>query len=756
MTAAERAARTEAADDLCRTAYDGLAGPRTGVALVAVGGYGRGELAPRSDLDVVLLHDDGVDPGALAGQVWYPLWDSGVRLDHAVRSTSEVLAAAAGDLKVALGLLDLRFLAGDPHLALRVRTTVLAQWRRDARTRLPQLRELVAARHLATGELAHAGVPDLKESQGGLRDACVLRALVATWLVDVPHVELERCRQDLLDVRDALHGLGARQGDRIGPEAWAPLAAGLGLDTPLAAQQRVRTAARRISHVSRLAWRRVDGALARPRNVGPRRPELHPVAPGVAIARDEIVLDRGARPADDPTLLLRACAEAAERDLLLAPATAARLVRECGPLPEPWPSQAREVMVRLLAAGRGLLPVWETLEQVGGLDRILPEWEQIRTLPHASTIHRFTVDRHSVETCIEAASLIRQVARPDVLLVAALLHDIGKGQAGDHARVGAPVACATAVRMGFGDDEAGLVAGLVRHHLLLARLATSRDLDDPATVAELRAGVGSEAELDLLLALTEADARATSPKAWTPWRAGLVRHLVATTRASLADAAPVPVPREEAVEIPWQVRHDCAEVSVAVRQHESGATVTVVSGDRVGLLADVAAMLAVQGTSVRAARAWTDDGFGVSQWEVADQFLDAALLRQRLLGIIDGRIDPAARLRTRAGHHPARLEPSVAVRPGASHSATVLEVRAEDRPGVLHRVCAALADLKVSVRSAHVDTLGPQATDVFYLQELGAGALTDDRAAAAAHGVRAALSADGAEGAVGTERFRHG
>lgn len=141
MSAADRRTRATSADELCREAYAASAGPATGVALVAVGGYGRGELAPHSDLDVVLVHEDGVELGELGSALWYPLWDSGRRLDHSVRSMGEVVDAAA-DLRVALGLLDVRHLAGDPGLTLRLRTTMLADWRRQARTRLPELKAL--------------------------------------------------------------------------------------------------------------------------------------------------------------------------------------------------------------------------------------------------------------------------------------------------------------------------------------------------------------------------------------------------------------------------------------------------------------------------------------------------------------------------------------------------------------------------------------------------------------------------------------
>ncbi len=438
MTAAERAERTRAADGLCADAFKAAGCPETGVALVAVGGYGRQELAPFSDLDVVLVHDHEIEMGEWAGQVWYPLWDSGANIDHSVRSVQEVLDQAASDLRVATGMLDARHLAGDPNLTLRLRTAVLNQWRRDARTRLEELRELVSERGRKTGELAHASIPDLKESVGGLRDATVLKALVASWLVDVPHGDLERGRVALLDVRDALHTVAGRATDRVAPEFWEDIARVLELPDGNAAQVHTRRLARRITHLSRLAWRRAEAVQRRSHPGGERRPRLEPIAPGVAVSYEEVVLDRGAKPARDPLLLLRAATEAAERDLVLAPTTAARLVRESPPLPDPWPAGARDLFVRLLAAGPGLLGVWETLDETGALDLVLPEWERVRLLPHASAVHRFTVDRHLVETCIEASRLIRRVARPDVLMVAALLHDIGKGQLTEHCVAGAP------------------------------------------------------------------------------------------------------------------------------------------------------------------------------------------------------------------------------------------------------------------------------------------------------------------------------
>ena len=734
MTASDRTDRTTAADTLCSKAFEKSGAPVTGVSLVAVGGYGRGELAPYSDLDVVLVHDERTDPGRAAEDVWYPLWDSGTRLDHSVRSFPEMVAAARGDLKVALGLLDVRHVAGDTSLTMRLRTTMLTEWRRDARSRLPELRELVRSRHDMLGELAHLSVPDVKDAGGGLRDATVLKALVASWLVDVPHTELEQSRRELLDVRDVLHEVAGRGTDRIAPEVWDDLAGGLGLPDERAAQVHVRELGRRIHHLSRLTWRRVDALLAQPSSRrAARTPDLVRIAEGLALSRGEVVLHSRARPEDDPLLLLRAAVEAAERDVVLAPVTARRLALESAELPRPWPESARQLLVRLLASGRGLLPVWETLEDAGALDRLLPEWSRIRLLPHASPIHRFTVDRHVVETCIEAAGLIRHVARPDVLMVAALLHDIGKGGLTEHSIAGEPIAREAAVRLGFEPEAVDRIATLVRWHLLLSETATTRDPEDPATVALLADRLGDAETMTLLRALTEADARATAPQAWSSWRAGLIGGLARRVLASMEDRVPPP---ESPATLPARLPGE-GEVEILVEQEPDGARITVVAPDRVRLLADVAGMFALQRASVRAARAFAEGEHAVSVWYVADEVVQPAVLRSRFEAIVDGRVDPTGRLsRSRGG----ALDPSVTIRPEASRQATVLEVRAADRPGVLHLALAALASLDITVRSAHVDTLGPQAVDVFYLQEASAGALSEPRAAEAAHAVRAVLT----------------
>jgi len=753
------------------------------VALVGVGGYGRGELSPYSDIDVVLLHEPSLPAdliGSLASALWYPLWDEGLPLDHAVRDTVSMRQMAAQDLRAATGMLDARHVAGEPDLTLALRSTVLADWRREAGSRLPALKHACARRADQCGDLAHAAVPDLKESRGGLRDGNVLGALVATWLVDVPHREGEAYRSALLDVRDALHEVAGRRGDRLHRELVPDVAARLGT-TPEALSVRVRDLGRRTAHLAQMTWRRIDQVLAAPSpRPGPRaqrRPALVRLDVGIASVAGEVVLAPDARPGHDPWLALRAAVTAAANGLALAPSTAARLAAAQPDLPEPWPDQARRGLVRLLASGPALVPVWEELDQCGLVDRWLPEWGGIRLRVSESAVHRFTIDRHLVETCVEASRLMPQVSRPDLLVVAALLHDLGKhDRDGDHSIVGAPMAERVARRWGFSAADAGTVAMLVRHHLLLPETAVRRDIDDPVTLCRVAALVADETTLDLLTALTEADARAAAPAAWTSWRAGLVRRLVSALRATLAEGRPVSAAgrRLEEVDDPvvpdWAEALGDGEVRLLVEPQADGTRVLVAATDRLGLLADVSGALATAGLTVRAAHAAVHGSTAVSMWDVESAHVDQARLRLRLDRVLDGSVDLQARLGAtgsagrgrlggaaagparpdaggvgvrRAAAGPARPDASgvrVRVLPDVSGTATVLEVRAADQAALVWRLCQALADLEVDVRSAHLETLGPQAEDVAYVTDRAGRPLGPERAEQVRAAVQEALT----------------
>jgi [protein-PII] uridylyltransferase len=722
-----RRVRSDAMDARIGEILESVVGadPPDRLSVVAVGGYGRRELSPFSDIDVVLVHEPSVPArrvATIADGLWYPLWDLGIPLDHAVRDSAQMRATADRDLRAALGMLDARHVAGDPDLTGRLRTGVLERWRRRARTRLPELADSTRRRAESHGELAYAAAPDLKESSGGLRDGVSLRALVATWLVDIPHEESESYRQALLDIRDVLHVVSGRRTDRLGPELVADVALARNAE-PDQLMFEVRDLGRRTAHLTRSAWHRIAQVTPPPLGIAPRirrrRPQLSVLAKGVAEASGQIVLTADADPQSDPLLVLRAATLAAERGLLMASASATRLARDATAVPEPWPTPARQLLARMLSAGAGLPPVWQELDQVGIIDRWLPEWGHIRLRSSTALVHAFTIDRHSVEACVRAADLVRSVRRPDLLVTAALLHDIGKGRSDDHCELGSPMADEIALRWGFSAADAHIVARLVRLHLLLPFAATRRDLNDPETAAGIAAELADVDELDLLTALTEADATATSPAAWSPWRRGLIQELVAQVRDLLADR-PRPVDRG-ADPVLVDPAAPAQQLGLTIEPAVEGSVVTVSAPDRGGLLADVAGILALSNLSIRSARAQRQGPRGVMSWEVGNADVDGVRLRHRLERLMDGSASVSDRFDEPA--HLADLPARVAFLPGASESASVLEVRAADHRGLVSRVCRVIAECDAFVRSAHIETLGHQAADVFYLVSADGGRL---------------------------------
>jgi [protein-PII] uridylyltransferase len=512
------------------------------VAVVAVGGYGRREPAPGSDLDLLLLHGDRDDVKALADRIWYPIWDAGVGLDHSVRTPAEATAVAREDLKAVLGLLDARHVAGDRTLTDRTRAAVLADWRRDARRRLPELSTAVRERAARAGELAFLLEPDLKECRGGLRDVHAMKAAATAWVVDAPDDRVRAAHERLLDVRGELHRRSSRPSDRLLLQEQLPLAQTLGFEDADALMRDVYDAARAIAFASDETWRRVEAAV-RPSRSGRRwrgrrtdggQTERRPLADDVVEQDGEVVLARDATPATDGILPLRVAAAAAQSGLPISRHTLHRLSAECPSIDEPWPEEARGALVAVLEAGPPAVSVLEALDQTGLLVRLIPEWQHVRCKPQRNAVHRFTVDRHLVEAAVEASRLTRQVERPDLLVIAALLHDIGKGFPGDHTDAGVRLVPVIGRRLGLDDGDIDVLVTLVQHHLLLPDTATRRDLDDPVTVQTVADAVADRSTLELLHALTQADALATGPAAWPDWKAQLVADLVARTSAALA------------------------------------------------------------------------------------------------------------------------------------------------------------------------------------------------------------------------------
>lgn len=721
-------------EDWLAELWAGAGAPAAGAALAAIGSLGRRDLGPVSDLDLILLLDREAvgeeEAAALAAALWYPIWNSGTSLDHAVRSPRECEEVAREDLRAAISLLDLRLVAGDGALVEDASVRVRRQWRRDARRLTGEIIAIAEDREGRYGQLAHSAEPNLKSDRGGLRDIVVIRAFAESWLADHDHAVVDDAARLLMDARDALQAVTGRASTRLARAEQDAVAALTGFDTP---DDHLAALADASRHV---AWQlhrtiRAARAAAAPGGAGTRgqgaerRPQLTRLPHGVIVQSGEISVDPG-----HPSALrdLAAIRHAATAGLPLSDATLARLATaEAAPLS----SSQRDVLVDALAGAR-IAEVYEALDVHGAFGALVPGWDGVRNRPQRSTVHRFTVDRHQIETVREAQAFLPRVDRPDLLLIAALLHDIGKrGEGRDHALVGAPIARAAALHFGFPEDDARVIELLVREHLTLIELATTRDLSDRTTLETLLAAVDRDlGTLELLRALTEADARAAGPAAWSSWRASLVDHLTAQARDALT-GTPRP-PRESlapqraaqiAVHEAVQRTGTAQVLYPAPSDAEPITQVCLGAPDGPGVFAAMARVLARHRMDVRSAAVTTVGDVAVNTWWVtglpADQPHPTAL-RSALERELARRGDPAARvLDVDPGAPPRTAEdgPVVTVLPQASKEATVVQVNARNRPSLLADVAEMITLHQLQVRSAHILTLGQRAVDVLYLTD---------------------------------------
>jgi [protein-PII] uridylyltransferase len=722
------AAYADRADAFLTELFEAASDRIGGVSLVALGGYGRRELSLQSDLDVLLLHDGYKDIGPVADAIWYPVWDQGVKLGHAVRTVKEALELAGDDLDSATAMLQARHLAGDRALTATLVEAVEQLWTSKASRFLPQLSDRVQERHARAGEVAFLLEPDLKEGRGGLRDVQSLRwacrAREMLWEGD--DEALQDAYGILLDARVELHRRTGRMGDVLVLEEQDGVAEALGVADADGLMRGLAEAARVISFRSDDTWRRVGMTLRR--GIGRFARRDRALAPG-AVVRDGEVHLLGEIDTADPVLPLRTAALAAGEDVPVHRAVL-DLLEACPPLPTPWPDVARDQLVHLLGSGRPAISHLESLDQHGLLTKVLPEWEAVRSKPQRNAYHTFTVDRHLCEAAANAAALAGRVSRPDLLVVGTWLHDIGKGFPGDHTVVGMEIVADIGARMGFTPDDVAVLVAMVEHHLLLPDVATRRDLDDPEVIQWVADSVGSTLLLELLHALTEADSQATGPAAWGPWKQELVDLLVRRVEHVLAggevDDVTDTFPSEEQRALVTSGRRVVRGV---------GDTLTVVDADRPGLFSRVTGTLALHGMDVLDANIVTFDGRALEVITVQSSFGPTFAWDKVLRDLeraLDGRLALRARLADRAATYrrrspsTLRSEPKVEFHLDASSRATVVEVHAPDSVGVLHRITAAIAEFDLDIVRARVQTLLDEVVDSFYLEAAGGGKVPED------------------------------
>jgi [protein-PII] uridylyltransferase len=614
-----------------------------------------------------------------------------------------------------------------------------------------------------------------------------LDALVGARYLGAPdHGDLAEANATLLAVRGALHLSGPRDRrpapggdtDRLRLDQQDEVARLLGWGDGDELLKRVGLAMRLVAHVHARTW----PLLLQDARGGRRRKRTPPkeVAPGVLIADGMVELDAGVSVAGDPAVALRACAVAAAESTHFGRATTMRLRRElAGVDPLPWTAASREAFLDLLRRGSAALPVFADADHVGLLQALFPEWERVRGRPQRNPFHRFALDLHALHAVAELSRITRgdlderhtrlwrELGDPDALLLAAFLHDVGKAWEGDHSEVGAEVVLRWLDHMGLEPERAAWVSRLVLLHLLLPDTATRRDLDDEQEIARVAELVADTDTLDGLYLLSLADGRATGPSAWSPWKDGLMADLhrrarrVLDGRSATADT-PDSLLREarrrlgaegdtlaqgeleallnglprrylRTADAPQLLAHTAlllplpgpGELRARARPGtaEGTAVLSIVAGDRRGLIADCAGVLAGSGLTVLDARAFTRaDGValdwfivrpGDAPWE---QVIDD--LRRAAAGHLDVAAFVARRERrrdVRPRQRPQEDEVEVRMEAGDTAERTLrIEVRGADAPGVLYRLARVIADQGLDLVGARVSTLGLEVRDVFF------------------------------------------
>jgi len=732
------------------------------LAVVAVGGYGRGDQCLFSDIDVMLLHAGG-DLDRATAAILYPLWDANLKVGHSVRTVGEALAAARTDFATLTAVLTMRCIAGDGSLVAALEGRLAGML--EGRPLTPALAEQeTQRRRIDPYPVMEA---DVKQGRGGLRtfQGFVWERRRAALVWDRPHgpvpAEEKAGYDDLLAVRNALHAAARRRHDVFSADLRRPAAEWLGCDPFELASRLLRS----LATGDRLAERRWPDVLAGGSD------------PMVALGRKVFgtITSRfrrvPPRPATTPLLLAVRAAARPEGVWLDTVETERIRTAPVTPLTE----DDRAGLVSLLSAGARGRAAFGLLDELGWVDTHLPELTAVRHLPQLAPFHQHPVDAHLWRTVDEMQRLATEagalgaiadeVGSTEELMLAALFHDIGKGCGGDHSEVGADVAGAALHRLGFGPATTAVVTSAVRHHLLLAETATRRDVDDPGVVAGIVDAVGDLRSLQVLYLLTVADSRATGPAAWTSWKAALLARLYETVAASLG--APGRPQRREMASVlaaaagRYPVR--LVEEHIAAMSAEYGATMTaeevlrhldvvtragdgaalgvrqgdgfddviVVGPDRRGLLAAVASVFAGHGVSIVGARLFTrSDGMAVDEFQVVDDRTGRPVATERwgrierdVVAAVGGTLDTDAMLAARARVYRngvATAKPPVVTLPeGASTRFTVVEVRCADRLGRLADIAAALYDVGLDIGLARLDTRAGEVVDTFYVRRNG-------------------------------------
>jgi [protein-PII] uridylyltransferase len=757
------AALTASLDEALRDLGSGLG---SGVAVVALGGYGRGEQCIWSDVDVMLLHEH-TDPELLVRSVLYPLWDADLKVGHAVRTVSENREAAADDFETLTSLLSARLVCGDKALYAEYELMLIELIRKK-----PLASALVAAeRQRRVDDPYPSMAADVKSGRGGLRTHHGFwwerrRAELLGLPLDEPTADESEARARLLSIRNALHAAAGRSTDRFLFDLREPAAAWLGTDVLSMAADLTSAL-----HVG-------DGLADQ------RWPDLHAEQdPMVGLGRRVLgaVRSRFSAPAisDEPSARILATAVAAAGRKDGAWFTGAEEAAIAAAPTQEWTAGDRADFVLLLGSGARGRTIFGRLEALGWVERAFPEWGAVATAPQLAPFHDHPVGAHlwravdEMRLLIEGSGPPREIAdeigSTEELLLAAFLHDIGKARGGNHAVVGAGLAVAFLRRCGFGPATVGVVVDSIRLHLLLSETATRRDTADLDVINEVAALIGDVRRLDVLYLLTIADLRATGTTMWNEWRAVLIQGLYRRVREAIAaggaspatpsvdsivEAAGETVDRREIEEhvaaMPadylestspqealWHiaVANTLAGDAAACLDTAADGRVLVAGSDRAGFLLAVARAFTANGIGILDARLRTrEDGIAIDTFHVAADHSGGAVPSEKwgavtadLNAVLNGEQDLRPVIKERVTTYSGSTEESPTdVRTRLEGRYTVVEVRAPDRIGLLADIVDALHGDGLDIHLARIDTMGGEARDVFHVRRVGGIPVRDE------------------------------
>ncbi|MBZ9539170.1 [protein-PII] uridylyltransferase [Modicisalibacter tunisiensis] len=808
-------------DRLLAIAWEHHAWPDDGVALLAVGGYGRGELHPHSDIDLLLLleHDDDTPYREPLTAFITFLWDIGLEIGHSVRSLADCEREARSDVTVITNLLETRTLAGPEPLrtAMGERLSSQHMWP-PAQFFEAKWQEQIA-RHYKHNNSEYQLEPNIKSSPGGLRDIQMIGWVAKRYFGPLRYEEvvaqgfmndaelriLSQGQAFLWQVRYALHMLTGRAEDRLLFDHQRAIAELFGYhDSPgrLGVEQFMK---RYYRHVTALAGlndmllQHFDEMILRADEVLETRP---------LNARFEV--KGGYIQARHPRVFLRRPGALLELFLLMAQhpeiegvrATTIRLIRDHRHLiDEGFRDDLRHqsLFMELLRSGGNVARQLRRMNRYGILGKYLPEFGQAVGLMQHDLFHLYTVDAHTLRllTFIQrfrepegrqdfpvAATLVHQLPKLELLWIAGLFHDIGKGQGGDHSHIGAGLVTAFAERHGLSPRDTRLVAWLVEHHLLMSKTAQKRDISDPDVIREFAGQMRDEVHLDYLYVLTVADITATNPSLWNGWRAALLRQLHSETKRALRRGLENPIDRDDWIretrtealallrtlgvdasrvealwdtlgddyfvqyapsEIAWHTQgilaHGGSELPMvlvsapAEGTSEGGTKVFIHTPSVDDLFAATAAALDQLDLSIHDARiATSSNNRTLNTFIVLDDnnepIREPARLERIREHLIEELDDPDDYPQIVSRHTPRQLKhfrvpTQVLIEPDGANARTMLELIAPDRPGLLARVGRIFMEQHIALSAAKIATLGERVEDVFFITDKNGEPLTD-------------------------------